>query len=81
MEPVTSQRVSTKRIQTKLNKHMLDLSQQPPLNQRNRHWLTEKKKGDKKPVIAPNKYNVLEDILDGSSMDYDDLDNPGHGPS
>ena len=60
---------------------MLDLSQQQPLNQRKRHCLTEKKKGDKTPIIAPNKYNVLKDILDGYSMDYDDLDNPGHDPS
>ena len=51
MEPVTSQRVSTKRIQTKLNKHMLDLSQQPPLNQRKRHCLTEKKRAIKTPLL------------------------------
>jgi len=38
------------------------------------------KKGDKCPEIAQNKYSVLDDILDASSMDYDDLDDLGSSP-
>jgi hypothetical protein len=54
----------------------------PPKPEKKKKTKTDReKKGDKNPIIAPKKYNVLEDILDGSSMDYDDLDNLGHGPS
>ena len=60
---------------------MLDLSQQPPTKPKKKTLSDREKKGDKNHIIAPNKYNVLKDILDGSSMDYDDLDNPGHDPS
>jgi len=38
------------------------------------------KKGDKCPEIAQHKYSVLDDILDASSMDYDDLDDLGSSP-
>jgi len=38
------------------------------------------KKGEKNPLTAQNQYSVLDDILDESSMDYDDLDNLGSGP-
>ena len=39
------------------------------------------KKGEKNPLMIQNQYSVLDDILDGSSMDYDDLDNLGSSPS
>jgi len=49
---------------------MLDLSQpSPPL-----------KRGDKNPIIAENKFNILGEILNESSMDYDDLDDLGNDP-
>jgi len=38
------------------------------------------KKGDKNPLTAQNQYSVLDDILDESGMDYDDLDNLGSSP-
>ena len=38
------------------------------------------KKGEKNPLTAQNQYSVLDDILDESFMDYDDLDNLGSGP-
>jgi hypothetical protein len=37
--------------------------------------------GNKNPIIAQNKFKVLEDILDGSYMDYGYLEDLDHGPS
>ena len=81
MEPLTSQTVSTKRSSNKTKQTHVGSKPTTPPKPKKKTLSDREKKGDKNPIIAPNKYNVLEDILDGSSMDYDDLDNPGHAPS
>ena len=58
---------------------MLELNTHPP-KPKKKILSDREKKRDKNPIIAPNKYNALEDIRNRSSMDCDDLDNLGHGP-
>ena len=74
----TFQKVSSKRSVNKNKPSYVGTKISPPPKKKTDEKKTlsgREKKDDKNRIIAQNKFNVLGDILNGSSMDNDDLDN------